>query len=725
MRAADGALRFMRTAGKVAPKRKQEEEDMAAASFAFHRLDWIDGFKGFVLFGIFNVIYMTLTTLRTDWMFSFSTREHYERARTNIGAMAFDQRTTIGQQVDFLNQDFDMLTTNLASVCVDCRVALTDANKDLKDMDLTEFVCTDFDSTEGSDSYPDRDCTAVDADYAAAPASTKAPCCMNQALVQASMAIMTWNRFAPEFLERDFLTPGVISIADLTEIDYKFTKGPPNFGSDSLAQWKRDVFNRIAPKIPSHSTRAGSYLYVTNSVLEGFIAQVIVSRSQHMIGIECKAQWLNYVNSPGIVVPTQTFWSFNFNVPPAIILLNAFMYIFWFLTIAHEMLQFYEACDTWKEVRTMACTPYYVFYVATTALPVLSELLKSQTTVSTWTLWISMNQILMSVRSFDEGKVLRPFELVVKTIKAAFISLSYVMLVVVVTSIVIMLIYGQLFGVFDSRLNAGTWGLARIFKMLTTPPPLESSHVTQSVTGALVLYYWTTFLIRLTFGSFVIAVIVGSFNTTRAKIEKEISDYNMLPDGWVRPTSKDDVPELSISETAWYLLTWRLYGKFMPQLYRDLRRLKKEAQVVGDMERGDHDHLWPISILKSKFGEDTGKALIENFAVIRATELAKQEANQVLTPADIAERKRLQRQMDDEEERLIARLEVLRQERLKRAAVRAATSEMVDAVTSATKVLQRAIVMEASAATTGKESPVSDLDEENGNRVTSTTVAAF
>ena len=91
----------------------------------------------------------------------------------------------------------------------------------------------------------------------------------------------------------------------------------------------------------------------------------------------------------------------------------------------------------------MACTPYYVFYVATTTLPVLSELLKSQTTVSTWTLWISMNQIIMSVRSFDEGKVLRPFRLVVNTIKAAFLSLSYVMLVVVVTSVVIMLIYGQ------------------------------------------------------------------------------------------------------------------------------------------------------------------------------------------------------------------------------------------------------------------------------------------
>jgi hypothetical protein len=54
-----------------------------------------------------------------------------------------------------------------------------------------------------------------------------------------------------------------------------------------------------------------------------------------------------------------------------------------------------------------------------------------------------MNQVIMSVRSFDEGKVLRPFRLVVNTIKASIHSLSYIMLVVVVTSVVIMLIYGQ------------------------------------------------------------------------------------------------------------------------------------------------------------------------------------------------------------------------------------------------------------------------------------------
>ena len=85
--------------------------------------------------------------------------------------------------------------------------------------------------------------------------------------------------------------------------------------------------------IPANETNAGTYLYVANSIDEGFIAQVIISRNQHMIGVECKARcaaliffstavlalifffcaaalpdvcsWLDKFNSPGIVVPAQ------------------------------------------------------------------------------------------------------------------------------------------------------------------------------------------------------------------------------------------------------------------------------------------------------------------------------------------------------------------------------------------------------------------------------------
>ena len=76
-------------------------------------------------------------------MYAFGTREHYERARIGIGAPSFDERKTIIDQIDVLNIDLDMLTTVLERTCKDCRVAITDANKDLKDMALNMFVCTE------------------------------------------------------------------------------------------------------------------------------------------------------------------------------------------------------------------------------------------------------------------------------------------------------------------------------------------------------------------------------------------------------------------------------------------------------------------------------------------------------------------------------------------------------------------------------------------------------
>lgn len=62
----------------------------------------------------------------------------------------------------------------------------------------------------------------------------------------------------------------------------------------------------------------------------------------------------------------------------------------------------------------------------------------------------------------------------------------------------------------------------------TMPTPMHGTfffHVCalakKKFTGTLMMYYWCTFLLRLTFGSFVTAVLVGSFNATRAEIEKE------------------------------------------------------------------------------------------------------------------------------------------------------------------------------------------------------------
>ena len=90
----------------------------------------------------------------------------------------------------------------------------------------------------------------------------------------------------------------------------------------------------------------------------------------------------------------------------------------------------------------------------------------------------------MAIRLFSDGRVLRPVRMVVMPIMHASISLANVMLVVLSMSLVLMLVYGQLFGVFDDALSLGTWGLARLFKMLYAPGERHPPTATDPPRGA-------------------------------------------------------------------------------------------------------------------------------------------------------------------------------------------------------------------------------------------------
>lgn len=95
---------------------------------------------------------------------------------------------------------------------------LVDLATDITRLSLREFVCSDFNSNEGSNDYPSRNCTVADAIYRDAPKPFLAPCCKQEDLVTASLQIMAWNEVAPSLLEDDFLSPGPVSIQDLLEM---------------------------------------------------------------------------------------------------------------------------------------------------------------------------------------------------------------------------------------------------------------------------------------------------------------------------------------------------------------------------------------------------------------------------------------------------------------------------------------------------------------------------
>jgi len=581
------------------------------------------GIKGTVLYTIFAALYMAYQTLRCDWQFGALTYSTYNTVRTKLDLPAYDKRTMVSQLVDFLNSDFDQLTTELDKSCLDCEIALTDVDGDLQDMDMKQFVCGDFASTVGTSEYPPRDCATVDADYAAQPSAQKAPCCLNQTLVQASMSVMVWAHVQPQFLEPDFLSPGPLSLLDLLTVDSMIYEGGPDFGMPSLPQWKKDLFARTASLLPSPVASAGAYLYLRRSVDEGFVVQVIISRHQRMLGIECRAKWLDKVNEPDAVVSSQTFWTQNFRAIHDG--LQFLIWLFWCWSFLHEILGFYSRNLTPHALFEELSQVYTIFFAFTTISPVIAELTKAGLNLTQWTLWISVNEAAIGLRCFDEGQhMMVGLKIVVQTMKTAFYSLGSLIFLTFFMSLVVGFIYGQLFGVVDNTLEPFTWGLARNMQQLVAPAELQLAHMVQNRGGALFFYYLCLFMFRLAFGSFVVAVLVAAFNKTRGEIDQHEKEKASCEIGFERRGHSVVIHDTMFYTAkqkfwvslgiVWYLLTWRDYGTFVPTMERHLLRLSK---AMGD-DSGMRT-MFSEQQLAEEFGSKTAMYLINDFAVAKTT----------------------------------------------------------------------------------------------------------
>jgi hypothetical protein len=56
-----------------------------------------------------------------------------------------------------------------------CNVGITANKRDITNLGLDAFICSDFDSVPGSSTFPPRDCAAVDAEWRARPTPDSAP----------------------------------------------------------------------------------------------------------------------------------------------------------------------------------------------------------------------------------------------------------------------------------------------------------------------------------------------------------------------------------------------------------------------------------------------------------------------------------------------------------------------------------------------------------------------
>ena len=121
------------------------------------------------------------------------------------------------------------------------------------------------------------------------------------------------------------------------------------------------------------------------------------------------------------VVPKQVYWSFYPARPTGIAVLMIVNWVFYSLGVAHEVLSLYQECLTFKDIgKVLVERGLWEFVLLCSfALPVIPELFSSQLRVSSWTLLVSIIELVMAVRTFVDGRVLKPWRVIVETIENA------------------------------------------------------------------------------------------------------------------------------------------------------------------------------------------------------------------------------------------------------------------------------------------------------------------
>ena len=179
----------------AAPQASPPPELLPVRRVLIH-MRWLADFRQFVIFSTFFALYVTLCTVRIDWWHGRRTLVWFSQAHEAVSLQALETAETAAAASHMLEAGLPSAIQRLHHICSTCNVGLTTAQKDLAFVDLQDFVCSDFDSQIGVQKYPDRDCIQEDAQWAASPQASTAPCCQNATLVKASIAMMTEKQVA-------------------------------------------------------------------------------------------------------------------------------------------------------------------------------------------------------------------------------------------------------------------------------------------------------------------------------------------------------------------------------------------------------------------------------------------------------------------------------------------------------------------------------------------------
>lgn len=340
---------------------------------ALEQLDYLNRCKKLVLFGLFFASYTVLTTLRIDWWKGGQTLKWLDVAHDTARMQPIDKAQTVGEIANTLEADIADVIAQLKSICTICGVGVTAHEEDLAFLGLKDFVCSDFDSLEGVASYPPRDCMEADAVWASNPSSNSAPCCGNATLVTASIAMMVEALvYGQTTMELGTLLSG---------------------GSD-----------------PSFSST--EYFVAHNIDVHKFVTQLVVSQKGRMAAVQYHASWYDREHVPGRVDPTTTYWSFNYQGNRVMDTLSYAILALAALTLMHDhhaLMWTVVSCSSGaNQLLEQALDSTYVTAIEmpSVVLPLALEGFRPFMKLPTWVFWVTVCQMLMIVRLFQDATVI-------------------------------------------------------------------------------------------------------------------------------------------------------------------------------------------------------------------------------------------------------------------------------------------------------------------------------
>ena len=235
------------------------------------------------------------------------------------------------------------------------------------------------------------------------------------------------------------------------------------------------------------------------------------------------------------------------------------------------------------------------------------------------------------------------------------------------------LMHNQIYGLFDDGFSDSWVAATRVARIITSPPPKENLEKEDALfankQGTGVLYLWSTLVMRLCFGSFTTAILVGAFNKVApsegwqspclpyisSTHRRPLSSFPPLPS---TPTLPPDLspalrlplfqvvttessaldtttkhgsrlpPSESVSQLLWYVLSARLYATFGARLVHTLEgalaQLERE-QPHG--QQGQRTYSLTAAQLVQLVGQATATQLLEAYGEDASSDSLEEETH--------------------------------------------------------------------------------------------------